>query len=177
MNTIKGLGGEGILTPSDIVAFSEAEKRILELMEDGGWYCASDVIHVSKQREGLRRLRNFRDKGFSVERRKQEASEREFEYRLVREEGVTAVQLELPKPQTKKTGLSLKRIYKGRENVLAMMLDCIRRGRTDEVVGDLYVKPYRRKLESNICEATKQPAELDVSHIIQMAREEAKTSP
>lgn len=100
MNTrteIKRLGGEGILVAQDIEAFSEAESRIIGYMGDGVWCSASSIIENSGQREGLRRLRNLRSKGFKVDRMRVSAA-REFFYRLTREEPVksTLSQLELP---------------------------------------------------------------------------------
>lgn len=93
---IKRLGGEGILAAQDIEAFSEAEARIINYMGEGIWCSASSIIENSGQREGLRRLRNLRSKGFAVERMRVSAA-REFFYRLTREEPAkkTLSQLEL----------------------------------------------------------------------------------
>ena len=91
---IKRLGGEGILIAQDIVAFSKAEQAIIEWMEDGAWYSASSIIEQSGQREGLRRLRDLRSKGFNVERKRVSAA-REFYYRLTFKEALMPVQLDL----------------------------------------------------------------------------------
>jgi hypothetical protein len=67
-------------TEKDRVEFSEAETKILELLKRGGWHTATKIIEVSGQREGLRRLRALRQKGFEIEKQKFEG--REFIYRL-----------------------------------------------------------------------------------------------
>ena len=85
MNTqrqIAALGGEGILREDDLPSFSDAENHILWLIQDGRWHLAPEIIRVSGQREGLRRLRGLRSKGFTIERRRV-AESREFEYRLI----------------------------------------------------------------------------------------------
>jgi len=91
---IKRLGGEGILIEKDIIAFSKAEQAIIEWMEDGEWYSATSIIEASGQREGLRRLRDLRNKGFNVER-KRISHLREFYYRLTSKEPIQTEQLEL----------------------------------------------------------------------------------
>lgn len=67
-------------TEKDKADFSEAEKKILEFMKDGEWHTATKIIEVSGQREGLRRLRALRDKGFQIEKQKWQG--REFIYRM-----------------------------------------------------------------------------------------------
>ena len=63
-------------------------------MEDRKWYSASSIIEQSGQREGLRRLRDLRSKGFNVER-KRVSSQREFYYRLTPKEPAIPQQLDL----------------------------------------------------------------------------------
>jgi hypothetical protein len=79
---IKALGGERILGKHDLVELNEAQDRVLKLMCDGGWQRASAIIHAADQREGLRRLRELRSKGYIIERRRV-GDERDFQYRLV----------------------------------------------------------------------------------------------
>ena len=67
-------------TEKDRSDFSEAEQKILNLLRQGGWHSASKIIEVSGQREGLRRLRALRQKGFEIEKQKLEG--REFIYRM-----------------------------------------------------------------------------------------------
>ena len=92
--SINRLGGDGILTDEDLKDFSKAETRIIRLMEDGQWYGAERIIYYSQQREGLRRLRNLRSRGFVVERRRANGSNREFLYRLT--QAAPDAQTELP---------------------------------------------------------------------------------
>jgi hypothetical protein len=87
MNTeqqIKSIGGTGIVTPADLEDFSDAQRAIAELMNDGDWHDAQAIIDASGQREGLRRLRALRAKGFTVEQKRRDNDSREFKYRLTR---------------------------------------------------------------------------------------------
>jgi hypothetical protein len=84
---IKSLGGDNAsaLNADDIADFSDAEKRIIKLMDNGQWFTDLQVIHASCQREGLRRLRNLRKKGYTVEtRRIFGTAPRRYEYRLTK---------------------------------------------------------------------------------------------
>ncbi len=78
---IKTLGGVGILNEEDLKDFSKAEKRIINLMSDGKWHRAAFIIVESRQREGLRRLRGLRTKGYKIEKRR-DGFTREFYYKL-----------------------------------------------------------------------------------------------
>lgn len=82
INAIKKLGGDGMLTEADIPELNAATARILELMNDGKWHGADEIIECSGQREGLRRLRSLRSRGFTVER-KRNGDPRNFVYRVV----------------------------------------------------------------------------------------------
>jgi hypothetical protein len=77
---IRSVGGEGILNPSDVPELSAAKARVLQLMFDHDWHCATQILAVSGQREGLRRLRELR-KNYTIERRRLTGT-RDFEYRL-----------------------------------------------------------------------------------------------
>ena len=79
---IRQLGGAEILKPSDLPQFWQAENCILRLMRSGRWVRATDIIAASGQREGLRRLRNLRTRGFHIERKRLDS--REFAYRIVK---------------------------------------------------------------------------------------------
>lgn len=81
-NPIKRLGGEGILNQHDVFQFTKVEKSLIEYMADQEWYSATCIIGWSGQREGLRRLRDLRQKSYVVER-KRNASSRDFFYRLI----------------------------------------------------------------------------------------------
>jgi len=78
---IDALGGAGILTETDLPSLSEAEQRIAGLLGDGKWHSASIIIAYSGQREGLRRLRALRQRGFIVERKRDGVS-RDYLYRI-----------------------------------------------------------------------------------------------
>jgi hypothetical protein len=82
---IRAIGGDNAsaLTEDDLIDFSDAEKRIIDLMKDGRWYGDEQIIYVSQQREGLRRLRNLRKRGYTVEARRV-GKNRGFEYRLIK---------------------------------------------------------------------------------------------
>jgi hypothetical protein len=93
-NEIKRLGGEGILNDKDIREFSDAQQAIIDFMSDGEWYSATSIIEWSGQREGLRRLRDLRSRGFEVEKMRIKGS-RDFFYRLTKVNPPTN-QMELP---------------------------------------------------------------------------------
>ena len=50
-------------------------------MCDLEWHSATEIINVSGQREGLRRLRTLRDKGLIIET-KRESKSRDFSYKM-----------------------------------------------------------------------------------------------
>lgn len=76
------LGGEGVLLEADLLDFSEAKRRIIQLMSNGEWWSATSIITASGQREGLRRLRDLRSDGFEVYRMRGGLDTREWWYRL-----------------------------------------------------------------------------------------------
>lgn len=80
---IARLGGKGILTEEDIPSLTQAQDRIVRRMSDELWHSATEIIGVSGQREGLRRLRDLRSKGYTIERQRRRDS-REFYYRLTK---------------------------------------------------------------------------------------------
>lgn len=83
---IARLGGEGILEHGDLHALTEASRAIERMMLDGYWHTATEIVNISGQREGLRRMRELR-RSYIVERRRGDGtthSSREFEYRLRR---------------------------------------------------------------------------------------------
>jgi len=94
---IARLGGEGILNEKDLVQFSEAQQAIIDFMQDGEWYSATSIIEWSGQREGLRRLRDLRSRGYCVEKTRLPGS-RDFYYRLTQHEPLelTLAQMDLP---------------------------------------------------------------------------------
>jgi hypothetical protein len=94
---ISKLGGVDVITDHDLSDFSKAKKRILDLMSDGAWHTATEIIEVTGQREGLRRLRDLRGKGIEVEVMR-DGDKREFLYRinmLVQPTGIVQGEFEL----------------------------------------------------------------------------------
>lgn len=79
-HSIKSLGGEGILISKDLEDFSKAQKRIWELMKDEKWHSASEIIAISLQRSGLRRLREMRSNKILIQSKRME--NRDFYYKL-----------------------------------------------------------------------------------------------
>jgi len=79
-DSIKALGGQGILIPSDLQSLNAATLRIYEMMRDGRWYRREEIEQAAGQREGMRRMRELR-KYFTIERDRVKSA-REFVYRL-----------------------------------------------------------------------------------------------
>ena len=71
------------LKTEDFIEFNTAEKRIYALMRHGKWHHAQTIIERSGQREGLRRMRNLRDKPNVLEIQRKRMNGREWAYRLV----------------------------------------------------------------------------------------------
>jgi hypothetical protein len=83
---IRRLGGEGILTEDDARETAAGTMRVLELMLDGAWYsapqiCAAAGDEFGPASEGLRRMRELRQRGYRVERK--HIGRRTWHYRLV----------------------------------------------------------------------------------------------
>lgn len=76
------IGGTG-LTLADFNDLSAAAQRVFDLLKDGQWHTADEILNVANQREGLRRMREIRQRGLVVETRRVEENKRAFEYRLV----------------------------------------------------------------------------------------------
>lgn len=78
---IKSVGGCGVLNASDVPSLNQAEQRILALMLDGKWHSATEIVEVSGQREGLRRMRVLR-RIYEIEKMRDVG--REYYYRIVK---------------------------------------------------------------------------------------------
>jgi hypothetical protein len=78
---IASLGGQGILTAADLDELNDAKLRVLQLMSDGRWHSREQIEEISGQLEGMRRMRELRSMGFTVDRRRLEG-QRAWEYRL-----------------------------------------------------------------------------------------------
>lgn len=73
----------GELTDKDLRDFSDQKRAIWQLMQDGQWHSVEEIERAaSGARECLRRLREFRAKGFIVEKRRSSEDSRNFLYRL-----------------------------------------------------------------------------------------------
>jgi len=87
-NKIRKLGGEGILTRSDLTYMQSQRARVLWLMLDGFWHSATEIITWSRGREGLRRMRELREiPHITIERQRMNQT-RDFMYRLVYAPGI-----------------------------------------------------------------------------------------
>jgi hypothetical protein len=83
---ILALGGHtSEMNEEDILSFSKAEQRIIELMSDEKWHSAGQIISASGQREGLRRLRALRQRNYQIDiRRVKVGGVRSFDYKLTK---------------------------------------------------------------------------------------------
>ena len=70
------------MTAADFSGLQSACRRVYDLMKDGQWHTAQAIIDASGQREGMRRMRELRQIGYTVEERR-ETGRREWQYRLV----------------------------------------------------------------------------------------------
>ena len=72
---LKRLGGVGILTDKDLAELSEGVRRVYALMSDMAWHSAEDIrLAAGNGRpasEGLRRLRELRERVNIVKKRDQ----------------------------------------------------------------------------------------------------------
>ena len=70
------------MTPHDFSGLQAACRRVYDLMRDGEWHTATEVIDAAKQREGLKRMRDLRQIGYKIETDRP-GQGREFRYKLV----------------------------------------------------------------------------------------------
>lgn len=83
MSYFKSVGGEDApLNQEDLEDLSSAAKRVGALMLDYEWHSASEILEVAGQREGIRRLRELRQRGYEVEKKRPNKHNREWYYRL-----------------------------------------------------------------------------------------------
>ncbi len=80
LNYAARIGATPELTTKDLLRLKGAVKKVHELMKDGQWHTASSIIEASGIREGLRRLRELRDKGKTIERK--HLGNGEFSYKM-----------------------------------------------------------------------------------------------
>lgn len=86
---IRRLGGDGILTATDLPDLHSGTGRVFRMMLDGRWYSAEQIELAAGEngvpaREGLRRMRDIRKiPGFDIERKRLDGT-RQWVYRLVR---------------------------------------------------------------------------------------------
>lgn len=74
------IGATHELDADALKGLQQSTHRVLALMRDGRWHGSQEIIAASGIRDGLRRLRELRQLGCTVERRL--VSGRNFEYRL-----------------------------------------------------------------------------------------------
>ena len=74
--------GFASMTPHDFAGLQSACRRVYDLMKDGNWHTATEVIDAAKQREGLKRMRDLRQIGYTIETDRP-GDGREYRYRLV----------------------------------------------------------------------------------------------
>lgn len=70
------------MTPADFAGLQSACRRVYDLLKDGDWHTATEVIDAAKQREGLKRMRDLRQIGYTIETDRP-GDGREFRYKLV----------------------------------------------------------------------------------------------
>ena len=80
------LGGPGILTGKDTRDLNAASMRVLKMMSDHEWHTAEEIeLAAGKDgipaREGLRRMRQLRQIGFDVSKKRKPGC-REWVYKL-----------------------------------------------------------------------------------------------
>lgn len=86
------LGGLGELTKDDLAKLNAAVLRVFGLMSDWKWHTADEIRQVAGEggrpaSEGLRRMRELRDRGFEIEKRRHDiAGRRMYDYRLAKPE-------------------------------------------------------------------------------------------
>lgn len=87
MNTeLRALGAEGVLREDELPDLGASRGRVLKLMLDHQWHCAAEIRRVAGENgvpasEGLRRMRELRARGYTIEKRRRNGS-RHYEYRL-----------------------------------------------------------------------------------------------
>lgn len=75
------LGSYGTLSKADLKDLDAANRRVYALLSDGRWHTDAEVIAASRQREGLRRLRELRQIGIDIDTRRL-PGRRAYEYRM-----------------------------------------------------------------------------------------------
>jgi hypothetical protein len=78
-NTLRALGGAGVLLETDLDELGQGVRAAYELLRDGRWHTRTEIERATGQLEGLRRMRELR-RWFVIERRRRDG--RLFEYRL-----------------------------------------------------------------------------------------------
>lgn len=70
------------MTEKDATELKAGVREVLALMKDGQWHDAEKIIKVSGVRDGLRRMRELRAKGYVVEKKRLDRETRNWHYRL-----------------------------------------------------------------------------------------------
>lgn len=72
----------------DYAELAKGKARVRALMSDGGWHSSLEIQMVAGEdgipaSEGLRRMRELRTEGYTIEKRIRAGAKRVFEYRML----------------------------------------------------------------------------------------------
>jgi len=71
------------MTQKDASELRAGVREVMDLMRDGQWHDREEIIQAAKGSEGLRRMRELRKRGFSVEKQRKPET-RSWSYRLIK---------------------------------------------------------------------------------------------
>ena len=83
---IKAIGAEGILEEEDLPSLDSQREKVRQLMLDGQWHSGPEILETAGGTEGMRRLRELRAKGYTVEKARDSLNRRFWWYRMTRVE-------------------------------------------------------------------------------------------
>ena len=78
---VASIGGKGIIREQDIPALKKGVQQIYDIMKDGQWHTIPELRERINQEGADRRMRELRQAGFTVEKRRVGES-RLWQYRL-----------------------------------------------------------------------------------------------
>ena len=78
---VASIGGEGIIRKQDIPILYKGVQQVFDIMKDGNWYTIPQLRDRTGQEGADRRMRELRQNGYTVDRRRVGDS-RLWEYRL-----------------------------------------------------------------------------------------------
>ena len=77
---IASIGGDGIIQRKDIAHLKAGVKEVFKIMSDGRWYTIRELRKAIDQEEAGRRMRELREAGINIEKRRSPFS-RAWHYR------------------------------------------------------------------------------------------------